>query len=731
MLAAPFLILGLGVAGFLHVLLPSSLIQRWMGRPGLSGVTLAALIGVPLPVCSCGVVPISVELKRKGASAPSSLSFLTTTPESSIDSIFFTYALMGPILAIARPIAAFFTAFIGGVMAIAYLPEDDDAVAKPGSLKEDSAAESSAAEDIDCGCHHDHGHDHGDGDHEHSHGIGYAQSPEALAALRSLWPRGWRRSASDDTAVPHRGLWRSVIRPALRYGFGELLDDLAFWLIFGVVLAGTLGALLPSDLGDRGLGSGLLPMLMMLAVGIPIYMCASASTPIAAALMAKGISPGAALVFLLAGPATNAATLVLLGRTFSRRFIEIYLASVVLGALIAGLALDALAGYFGWQVLAPLVEGESALGGGIEAFFAVLLSLLLIRSLWRGAWKQGMAELRQGFAGAVDVAAWRRHRRALTVVGLVLLLAIYLASGLFIVPTDSQGYALRFEALHTADLPPGLHWAPPAPFGRPEVWRTDYARKADIGFRTDLGLLAQRKELARFANPDEWHSTVAAMNTNPEQATFLTADENLVEMSFTIHYGLSDPSAFFYRVDHTHNIVSLYAEAAARRFLAGNILEELLTTRRREIEMAIADSLQRRLDALGVGIVVHTLRVVDIHPPSGAVFAFRDVSSASEDKQTRIHRAKEVKARDVPRTRGEAALLVARSKADAASRITRSEGRSLAFMSQAEALGAERDLLMHLLWIETSEEVLAGREKIIVPPGSGGTGVTLWRRPPR
>lgn len=719
-LAAPFLILGLAVAGFLHVLLPSSLIQRWMGRPGLSGVTLAALIGVPLPVCSCGVVPISVELKRKGASAPSSLSFLTTTPESSIDSIFFTYALMGPILAIARPIAAFFTAFIGGVMAIAYLPEDDDATSTSHDVAKDGAAE-----DIDCGC--DHGHDHDD--HEHSHGIGYAQSPEALAALRSLWPRGWRRS-SDETAVPHKGLWRSVVRPALRYGFGELLDDLAFWLLFGVVLAGTLGALLPSDLGDRGLGSGLLPMLMMLAVGIPIYMCASASTPIAAALMAKGISPGAALVFLLAGPATNAATLVLLGRTFSRRFIEIYLASVVLGALIAGLALDALAGYFGWQVLAPLVEGQSALGGGIEAFFAVILGLLLIRSLWRGAWKQGMAELRQGFAGAVDLAAWRRHRRALAVVGLVLLLALYLASGFFIVPTDGQGYALRFEALHRADLKPGLHWAPPAPFGRAEVWRTEYARKADIGFRTDLSLLAQRKELARFANPDEWHSTVAAMNTNPEQATFLTADENLVEMSFTIHYGLSDPSAFFYRVDHTHNIVSLYAEAAARRFLAGNILEELLTTRRREIEMAIADSLQQQLDALDVGILVHTLRVVDIHPPSGAVFAFRDVSSASEDKQTRIHRAKEVKARDIPRTRGEAALLVARSEADAAGRVTRSEGRSLAFMTQAEALGAERDLLMHLLWLETSEEVLAGREKVIVPPGSAGTGVTLWRRPP-
>ncbi len=746
MLAAPFLILGLAVAGLLHVLLPAQLIQRWMGRKGLSGVTLAAIIGVPLPVCSCGVVPISVELKRKGASSPSSLSFLTTTPESSIDSIFFTYALMGPILAIARPVAAFFTAFIGGVMAIAYLPEDDPSAAAP--LEDDHSQNDHSQNDHsqndhsthdhsthDHGAHCDHDHDHGahcdhDG-HDHSHGVSYAEAPAAIAAVKSLLPGFMRRSSASAENVPHQGVWKSVVKPAMGYGFGELLDDLAFWLVFGVALAGTLGALLPSDLADRGLGSGLLPMLMMLAVGIPIYMCASASTPIAAALMAKGISPGAALVFLLAGPATNAATLVLLGRTFSRRFIEIYLASVVIGALLSGLALDALANLFGWQVLAPLVDGGDALGGPIEMFFAVILSLLLARSLWRGAWRQGVAEMRQGFAGMVDPGSLKRWRRGLLIGAGAVGLVAYLASGFFVVPAGSQGYVLQFEALSEADLEPGLHWAPPAPFGRAENWRTDYARKTDIGFRTDLGLLAQRKELARFANPDEWHSTVAAMNTNPEQATFLTADENLVEMSFTIHYGLSDPTAFFYRVDHTHNVVSLYAEAAARRFLAANVLEELLTTRRGEIEEAIGRELQRSLDALGAGIRIHTLRVVDIHPPSGAVFAFRDVSSAYEDKQTRIHRAREVTARELPRARGEAALLVAKSEADAASRITHSSGRATAFQRKVDALQGDRDLLMHLLWIEASEEVLAGREKLIVPPGTEGTGVTLWRRPPR
>ena len=121
-LAAPFLLLGLLMAGFLHVLMPGRFIERWMGRPGMSGVVWAGLIGVPLPVCSCGVVPIAVELKRKKASDAASLSFLTTTPESGVDSILFTWSLMGPVMAIVRPVAAFFTALIGGILAIAYLP---------------------------------------------------------------------------------------------------------------------------------------------------------------------------------------------------------------------------------------------------------------------------------------------------------------------------------------------------------------------------------------------------------------------------------------------------------------------------------------------------------------------------------------------------------------------------------------------------------------------------------
>lgn len=720
-LAAPFLLFGLLAAGFLHVLLPTSVIQRWMGRRGLSGVAMAAAVGVPLPVCSCGVVPISVELRRKGASEPASLSFLTTTPESSIDSIFFTWALMGPVMAVARPIAAFFTALLGGVLAIAYLPggarpsgEETDGERSPaaaGGPEEEPAAT--------CGC----------GPEDGGEALSYEHAPAALAALEAWW-RGLGRGAGPKRGGPGAaGLWREVVRPALRYGFGELLDDLAFWLLLGVLLAGVLGAVLPADLAARGLGTGLAPMLLMLAVGVPLYMCASASTPIAAALLAKGISPGAALVFLLAGPATNAATLVLLGRTFGRRFIRIYLVSVVAGALLAGLALDALAAAFAWRVTTPLVAGKAAPFGPLEWLFFLLLAALLAASLWRGAGRRGWRELADGFAGLLpgDGERRRRARRLLTSLAVALLAAVFLLSGLRAVPPDSQGYRFRWSALIERDLPPGLHFVWPA-VERLEVRSTQLVRKTDVGFKTDLQLLARRRELARVADPDEWHSTVTAMNMIPEQATYLTADENLVEMSFTVHYGLEDPTAFFYSLDHENDLVALYAEAAARRFLAGNPLEELLTVRREEVEEGIEQTLAESLRQLGAGITVTAVRVVDIHPPSGAVFAFRDVSSAREDRETRIHRSREVQAAELPRARGEAELVTARARSAADAGVTEAGGRSRAFIAQAEAAAPQRALVEHLLRLEASERLLAGREIYVVPPGAVGPNVSLWRR---
>ena len=709
--ASPYILFGLFVAGLIHVLLPESLILRWMGRPGLSGVVRAACIGVPLPVCSCGVVPITVELGRKGASRPATQSFLITTPESSIDSIFLTWGLMGPIMAIARPIAAFATAVLGGVLSIASSRTLDELSAPPGApaAPADNADHSEVhGPDRD---HHDHSHGH-----HGEHAVAYSQSDRARRALLAAVSK---RAGGEKTS-----LWSDVIRPSLRYGFGELLEDLAFWLVLGLGVAGVMTAALPDDLGALGLGTGILPMVLLLAVGVPMYMCASASTPIAAALLAKGVSPGAALVFLLAGPATNAATVLLLAGTFGRRFVQIYLVSVVAGALGAGLLLDALLTRGGAETVTALTTGQTA-PGTLSLFATLVLLALLARSLWRGAWSSGVGELHAAWRRLANHLPWLSVPRV-TVIVVVATALLYLAGGLRVVPPHAHGYGFLFGALTWKDLEPGLHYVPPAPFGAWEIRRTAYARKADVGFRTDLGSIERRRDLVRRAPPGEWHSPAAAMNADPARTTYLTADENLVEMSFSVHYTLSDPTAFFYGVDHQVDFVELYAEAVARELVASARMEELLTERRQEMQGEIQEALQQKLTGAGVGVRVTTVEIVDIHPPGDAVFAFRDVSSAKEDRETKIHQAHEQRARAVPRARGSAAKVTMEAEAHALRSVEEASGTSEAFLARARPYRRHPGIVDRLLWLGTVEQVLEGREKYIVPGGSAPRGLTLW-----
>lgn len=288
--AAPFVLLGLGIAGLVHVLIPEAVVLRWMGGRGLAGALRAALVGIPLPICSCGVVPLAIELDRKGAGRPATASFLVTTPESSVDSILLTWGLMGPLMAITRPVAAFATGMLAAVFNLG-----GHAGASPSAPAEGSHP-----------CR------------------GCCTLPEAGIA----------------TGQARAGWWRRWVGPSLRYGYGSLLDDIAAWLMAGLAVGGLLAVVLPEDLGALGLGGGPLPLLLMVVVGVPLYTCASAATPVTAVMIAKGLSPGAALVFLLAAPATSIATILLLASRFGRRFVVRYVTAVATGALAAGALLD-------------------------------------------------------------------------------------------------------------------------------------------------------------------------------------------------------------------------------------------------------------------------------------------------------------------------------------------------------------------------------------------------------
>ncbi len=342
-LLAPFMLIGLLLAGMIHVFIPRNMIQRLMGGKGLLSVITSAAIGIPLPICSCAVVPVSIELRRKGASKPSIMSFLITTPESGTDSIMITWGLLGPFMAIARPIASFFSALLAGFFAA-------------GLLRDNDRNDSRKQEDTSCTDQCD---DHGE------------------------------ESLDDESYV---GIFQCFNR-IWSYAFKKMADEIVFSLLVGLLLAGLIIVALPDNLAMYGLEKGIIPMLIMLAASVPLYMCASASTPIAAALIVKGISPGAAMVFLLAGPATNVTTITILTRQFGGRFVRIYLASIIAGALISGYVFDYLLVLSGICIVPTMSTDNHSIIGAFQWVSALLLIALMVWRFWNGAARTGLKDL--------------------------------------------------------------------------------------------------------------------------------------------------------------------------------------------------------------------------------------------------------------------------------------------------------------------------------------------------
>ncbi len=424
LLLAPLFLFGLSAAGVLYVLISQAAVLRLMGSEGLSSVATAAAFGMPLPICSCGVVPITATLQKKGASRPACMSFLITTPETGMDSILVTWGLMGPLMAIYRPISSFFSAMIAGVVSIALLigPEKKS--------------------DTD---HMDHQHCDRDGGDEDPCVVGPTGLYQSIrVALVKTWFRmiGWNRPTlkqvekPEPPSLPDVVPLRAVGKRILTFAFVEMADDILFALVIGVLLGGVVMVLVPNDLAEFGL-SGWKMYLIMLIAGIPLYMCASASTPIGAAFIAKGISPGAVLVFLLTGPATNTATIVVLIQQFGARFVSIYLGCIVAGAVISGILLDLMLIYFGWEIALNFDSGESGFLGVLEWGGAILLLALIAWRFWKGAAASGYHDLVGnirsivmsigGLSSKVQFLQLLSYRSRLMQVGLPILVVVFLA----------------------------------------------------------------------------------------------------------------------------------------------------------------------------------------------------------------------------------------------------------------------------------------------------------------
>ena len=320
--SAPYLLLGMFIAGVINQLVPKAWIERTLGQK--NSILTAALIGAPLPLCSCSVIPVAMGIRRSGASKASTASFLVATPETGVDSIGITYALMGPVMAIARPIAAIASALITGAC-----------IALFGKSEQGPLATATATS---C-CH---------------------GKPAKVI--------GWKKNTQQ----------------IFIFGYGQLLRDFMLWLLVGLFFAALIQTLVPAGFLAQ-YGHGVFAMLLVVLISIPMYICATASTPVAVGLLLSGISPGAALVFMLTGPATNIATLMVIKNELGTRELFIYLCSIIVSAVIAGLSLDYFFQVFDWQLLLQHGAHSEMIGGFYQAS-ALILAMLILYQVAKKYW---------------------------------------------------------------------------------------------------------------------------------------------------------------------------------------------------------------------------------------------------------------------------------------------------------------------------------------------------------
>lgn len=321
---APYLLFGFLIAGILNIVIPKNKIYSHLSGQSFWATLKAAVFGVPLPLCSCGVIPVAAYLRKEGAGKGATISFLSSTPTTGVDSILATYSLLGPIIAFIRPIAAFFAGIFGGTLTNIIDKDIND-------RKIDNGFSCNLCSDTN----------------PHSHSLG------------------------------------EKIISAFRYGFFDLVEDVAKWIVIGIVIGSIISYFVPASFVERYLGTPLLAYPIMLIISIPMYICATGSIPIAASLILKGMTPGAGLIFLIAGPATNAATLSFVGGKLGKKSLFSYLLSIIVTGLLFGLILDHI-----WRLtgrdMTIFTSRMKMLPPWIMIGSAILLLVMLLKAfLWK------------------------------------------------------------------------------------------------------------------------------------------------------------------------------------------------------------------------------------------------------------------------------------------------------------------------------------------------------------
>lgn len=394
---SPYLLLGFLLAGLMHAFIPGRYYTRYLSKPTLGSVINAAILGIPLPLCSCGVIPTAMSLRKEGASRGAVTSFLIATPQTGIDSIIATFSLMGVPFAVIRPIAALVTSVLGGWMVNTFVSRRH--IKAQQEHEEKMTAE--AAETVTCSCHchekkaevetveiekagscscHSHeeegescccGEKESESHHHHHHHSGKH--------------RHHRHSSSchcNDRKIPETVSGKIV--EALRYAFLDMMSDIGKWLVIGLVVAGLITVYVPDEVFTLFKDNTIASMVLVLVISIPMYLCATGSIPIAVVLMLKGLTPGAALVLLMAGPACNMASILVIRKGLGSRTLLIYILSIVIGAVFFGCLIDWLQ-YSGaidfTSRVAQTMEIKEEGTGIIKWSSTIVLTLLLIFNL--------------------------------------------------------------------------------------------------------------------------------------------------------------------------------------------------------------------------------------------------------------------------------------------------------------------------------------------------------------
>ena len=517
--------------------------------------------------------------------------------------------------------------------------------------------------------------------------------------------------------------FRTIVNHIFRYGFVEIADDILFALLVGIALGGLLYLAIPSDLMANEYARWASYPIMVI-IGVPLYICASASTPIAAALVAKGFSPGAALIFLMTGPATNSGTIAIILNQFGVRFASIYVGVVIVVTVILGILVDLLLLATGFSVTVNIAASDSPTLQVLQWGGALLLLALIVWRFRAGAlrsgWDDMLLNLRPVFRHWGQV--WDRMGRSLVVrsdgpppssphsflrllkpttpAGLTLFsvaLAVFLGTGFTAVPPGSVGFGRLFGELRWRDLPPGLHYLAPRPFVEVDHWPA--------------------REVKSIVVPYE----------------YVSGDLNLVSVDVSVQYRVADPYVYHYRIANAPRVIEDAVRDHVRLFVSARGLEPLLNVRR----VALEDYVRSVFETADIGqlpalLTVDLVKVnlLGINPAAETMSAFRAVSSAQEDRERIIVNAQRFLGSLDPRAHGNAEYEVKQAAGEAYKKVTTARAEANAISVVAAAVRSAPEVLRNMLWREKLESALSGNPKVIVPNRESLAKVALWRKRP-